>query len=107
MPHKDSPRLLEVEIVGAAARHKPGHSYNGATSYLYNEALSELARKPQKKPPAIMQHRLSLAARFVVDLGLICIAFILAYVIRYVFQWGADVLEQNQVSLGDYVPIML
>lgn len=107
MPHKDSARLLEAEAVGVATRHQPGRNYNGATSYLYSEALSELARKPQKKQRAVMRVRLFLAGRFVIDLALIAIAFVLAYVIRYLFQWGADVLEQNQVSLSDYVPIML
>jgi exopolysaccharide biosynthesis polyprenyl glycosylphosphotransferase len=48
-----------------------------------------------------------LAGRFLLDLALIALAFVLAYVVRYVFQWGADVLEQNQVPLGDYLPIML
>ncbi|NWJ97895.1 MAG: sugar transferase [Chloroflexi bacterium] len=54
-----------------------------------------------------MQQRISLITRFGVDLILISVAFVLAYLIRYVLQWGADVLEQNQVPLGDYLPIML
>ena len=52
-------------------------------------------RRPSRRP-------LSILARCVLDLALINVAFVLAYVMRYALQLGAEISEQNQVPLSDY-----
>src|SRR5690348_6638096 len=103
MPRKESAQFVQRKAGVSGSR--PDNNQNGAISYLYSEAYAGLARKPKKKE-AVVRQRLLLAGRFVLDLALISLAFVLAYFIRYVLQWGADVLEQNQVALSDYLPIL-
>ncbi len=78
-----------------------------ARNCLQSETFSGPAQKSKKKSQAILQRRLGLLARFASDLALIVAAFMLAYFVRYILQFGRDVLEQNQVALEDYMPIML
>lgn len=58
--------------------------------------------------PAASQtrRRLGLLGRGLVDLGLLAGAFMVAYWLRYALQWGAEVSEENQVSLSQYFPSM-
>ncbi len=52
--------------------------------------------------PRKPQQSVGLILRFILDLGLISLAFILAYLVRYALQLGTEVSEENQVPLANY-----
>jgi len=100
---KESARLFEAESLHPVSPSRP----EGAACHLPDEVFAGLRPRRSKKSQASTQRRVLLLARSLLDLALISLAFILAYVVRYVLQLGADVLEQNQVPLLEYVPTML
>lgn len=72
------------------------------TETLLSKAIFDSYQVPSKFEEEQRRNRWKLLGRFLLDLALINLVFILAYLTRYQLQVGAEVLEENQVPLGRY-----
>jgi exopolysaccharide biosynthesis polyprenyl glycosylphosphotransferase len=119
----DRPRLqpIGLKYYSPAALHRSKTTTNPhwANPHLHLletfQPQNEITRQPERQTngsipspnprqeATLRNQRLNLALRLIIDLLLINATFIVAYLIRYNLQWGAEVSEENHVPLSAYI----